>query len=425
MDGLTAFVLAGGLGTRLRPVVADRPKVLGEVGGRPWLSYIFDQLVDAGVRRAVVGTGYLGEQVEAEFGAAYGPLALAYSREPEPLGTAGAVRFAAPLLGDGTVLVMNGDSYCDADLGRFLHWHRERGAGASLLLAAVADASRYGTVETDPDGRVTAFWEKREGVADAWINAGVYLVERAVRDSIPAEGAVSIERGVFPGLVGSGLYGYRAGGRFIDMGLPESFAAAQHFFPVENTGAVLLDRDGTLIVERHYLADPAGVELLPGAAEGLRRMRELGLRLVVVTNQSGIARGYLDEATLAAIHARMESLLAAEGVVLDGIFHCPHLPDAGCGCRKPLTGMAEQGARALGFSLSRSFMVGDKACDIGLGRRLGVPTVLVTTGYGARELEAGVAADAVAPDLAAAAKAIEEMLPPRARGYGSAVHPPL
>ncbi len=185
-------------------------------------------------------------------------------------------------------------------------------------------------------------------------------------------------------------------------------------------GAVLLDRDGTLIVERHYLADPAGVELLPGAAEGLRRMRESGLALVVVTNQSGIARGYLDEDALGAIHARMEALLAAEGVVLDGIFHCPHLPDAGCECRKPLAGLAQQAAAALGFTLSRSFVVGDKACDIGLGRRLGVPAILVTTGHGARELEAGVTADAVAPDLAAAADAIRALLPGRVeRGPGS------
>ena len=175
-------------------------------------------------------------------------------------------------------------------------------------------------------------------------------------------------------------------------------------------GAALLDRDGTLIVERDYLADPEGVELLPGAAEGLRRMRGLGLALVVVTNQSGVGRGYFSETTLRAVHERMESLLAREGVRLDGIYYCPHAPDDGCDCRKPATGLADRAARELGFALHRSAVVGDKGSDVALARALGVPAVLVGTGYGQRELAAGVQADAVAADLVEAATALERLL---------------
>ena len=175
-------------------------------------------------------------------------------------------------------------------------------------------------------------------------------------------------------------------------------------------GAALLDRDGTLIVERDYLSDPEGVELLPGAAAGLRRMREMGLALVVVTNQSGVGRGYFTEASLRAVHERMESLLAREGVRLDGIYHCPHAPDDGCDCRKPATGLAERAARELGFALARSAVIGDKGSDVALARALGVPAVLVTTGYGARELAAGAEPDAVAADLLEAATALERLL---------------
>ena len=147
---------------------------------------------------------------------------------------------------------------------------------------------------------------------------------------------------------------------------------------------VILDRDGTLIYERNYLSDPAGVELLPGVATGLRRMAALGLGLVVVTNQSGIARGYFSEATLSKIHQRMEELLASEGVRLDGIYYCPHAPDDACACRKPLTGLVEKAALTHGFLPAESFVIGDKPCDVDLGLNVGATTFLVDTGYGAK-----------------------------------------
>lgn len=146
--------------------------------------------------------------------------------------------------------------------------------------------------------------------------------------------------------------------------------------------AALLDRDGTLIVERHYLSDPEAVELLPGAAAGLREMRRLGFRLVVVTNQSGLSRGYFDAEGLTAIHARLEDLLAAQGVTLDGIYVCPHLPEQGCACRKPAPGLVLRAATDLGFDPTASIVVGDKPCDVDLGEAVGARPFLVRTGYG-------------------------------------------
>jgi D-glycero-D-manno-heptose 1,7-bisphosphate phosphatase len=145
----------------------------------------------------------------------------------------------------------------------------------------------------------------------------------------------------------------------------------------------LLDRDGTLIVERHYLSDPDAVELLPGAAEGLRRLRDLGFGLVVVTNQSGLSRGYFDLERLGQIHARLAALLGVEGIKLDGIYVCPHLPEHGCACRKPLPGLAHRAALDLSFDPRSSIVVGDKRCDLELGQAIGARTFLVRTGYGA------------------------------------------
>ena len=116
ISNIEAAILAGGLGTRLRSVVPDRPKVLAEIGGRPFIEILLDQVAAAGIRTAVLCTGYLGDQIEARLGTRRGPLALRYSREVEPLGTGGALRLALPMLASDTVLVLNGDSYCDADL---------------------------------------------------------------------------------------------------------------------------------------------------------------------------------------------------------------------------------------------------------------------------------------------------------------------
>jgi D-glycero-D-manno-heptose 1,7-bisphosphate phosphatase len=155
--------------------------------------------------------------------------------------------------------------------------------------------------------------------------------------------------------------------------------------------AVFLDRDGTIVVDKHYLADADGLELLPNAAAGLRELQGLGGRLVVVTNQSGVGRGYFDEAALAAMNARLEELLAAEGVELAGIYACPHAPDAGCDCRKPATGLFTRAREDLGLELEGSFVVGDGESDVEAGARIGAMTIRI-----------GVEA----PDLVAAAELI-------------------
>ncbi|MFB2936493.1 D-glycero-beta-D-manno-heptose 1,7-bisphosphate 7-phosphatase [Aerosakkonemataceae cyanobacterium BLCC-F154] len=174
---------------------------------------------------------------------------------------------------------------------------------------------------------------------------------------------------------------------------------------------VLLDRDGTIIVERHYLSDPAQVELIPGAARGLRKMQKMGLGLAAITNQSGIGRGYFSLARLTEIHQRMCQLLAVEGVDLDQIYYCPHRPEDNCQCRKPLTGMVQLAAKELGFDPQRSFVIGDKPCDIQLGQKVGATTFLVKTGYGAAiAAEGTVTPDYIVDDLEEAANKIEFLI---------------
>lgn len=174
--------------------------------------------------------------------------------------------------------------------------------------------------------------------------------------------------------------------------------------------AVFLDRDGTVVVEKDYLSDPAEVALVPGAARALRRLADAGYLLVIVTNQSGIARGLYDEGAYRAVTRRMTALLHEDGVALDAVKHCPHHPDhtGPCSCRKPATGMHREAASELGIDASASWFVGDKASDVLPAAELGGRGILVLTGYGAEERERLPPEVAVVEDLDAAAALILE-----------------
>jgi NDP-sugar pyrophosphorylase family protein len=211
-------------------VVADCPKVLAAVRGRPFLSYLLDQLVEAGVREVVLCTGYMAEQIRGTFGDQYRSLQLFYSQEDVPLGTAGALRHASSLLKSESVLVMNGDSFVDANLRDFWIWHCTFGADATVMVVRVRDPGRYGQVQVDAKGRLMGFSEKGEEHGPGWVNAGIYLLRHTFLDRITAGGVVSLERDVLPAYIGHGLYAYRNHGGFLDIGTPEAYASAEAFF---------------------------------------------------------------------------------------------------------------------------------------------------------------------------------------------------
>jgi D-glycero-alpha-D-manno-heptose 1-phosphate guanylyltransferase len=231
---LSVAVLAGGLGTRLRSIVSDRPKALAEIHGRPFLAYLLDRLSATGVSSVVLCTGYFGRQIEEAFGECHGNLRILYSQEVQPLGTGGALRLALPYLISDPVLVLNGDSFCAFDFKSFWNWHCARGSKATMLLTQVPDTQRFGSVEVAPDGAIIRFGEKVMGSVAGSINAGVYLLSREVIESIRPNANVSLEHQVFPTLVPKGLYGYPGGGRFLDIGTPEDFAAAKGLFLTAN-----------------------------------------------------------------------------------------------------------------------------------------------------------------------------------------------
>ena len=226
-------ILAGGLGTRLRPVCSDRPKGLAPIGGRPFLQIQIECLRDQGARRFVLCVGHQADQIQDYFqdGAHLGT-AIDYSREHRLLGTAGALRLAEKFIAP-CALVLNGDTYLAADYERLLqhHWqeHSQSGVLATLTLARLEDASRYGTVLLDATNRFVAGFREKSADPDAassWLNAGAYVIERRLLDLVPPDTVCSLEREVFPATLAASLplAAWLCGEAFHDIGTPESLS---------------------------------------------------------------------------------------------------------------------------------------------------------------------------------------------------------
>lgn len=227
-EAIPAVLLVGGMGTRLQSVLPSTPKPLAPVGELPFLELLVLQLRAQGIRHMVMCTGYRAEQVEQGFGDGQKwSVAIEYSREARPLGTAGALKLAEPFLRSASdLLVMNGDSFLEFDYPELLRFHRRHGGVATIAVRGVSDASRYGTVQFDANHRVTAFREKKSSRAPGLVNGGVYLFRRDVLEYLP-NGPASLEKDVFPHLLDHGVYAAEQEGIFIDIGTPDDYTHAQ------------------------------------------------------------------------------------------------------------------------------------------------------------------------------------------------------
>jgi NDP-sugar pyrophosphorylase family protein len=242
-ENLQAIILAGGLGTRLRPAFNGGPKSLAPVGGRFFLEYLLIWLRSAGIKDLILCVGYEKDQIQnwLDDGAAWG-LRVTYSVEEILLGTAGAIKNAEKLISMPYCLVLNGDSFLNVNLEEMYRFHMRHKGLATLALARVADSARYGSVRLGRSGQVTAFQEKKQNLTNPYnsapkrqrpeiINGGVYLFEKQFVGHIPPGKVVSLETQIFPTLVGKNLYGFVTDSYFIDIGVPADYARAQTELP--------------------------------------------------------------------------------------------------------------------------------------------------------------------------------------------------
>jgi NDP-sugar pyrophosphorylase family protein len=225
---IDVFVLAGGLGTRIRPMLGDTPKLLAPIGDRTYLSFLLDWLASYGARRIIFGLGYGAAAICAEFERhPRADLDIVPVIEPEPLGTGGAIAFARPQFRTDPVMALNGDSFVDANLCEFVASYKAGAHLGAILCTQVPDGRRYGQVRIDANGDIVGFAEKADSFpGTAIINAGVYLLSVALLDIISSTHRSSIERDIFPGLGPGKLQAFTGAFNFIDIGTPESLTRA-------------------------------------------------------------------------------------------------------------------------------------------------------------------------------------------------------
>jgi len=305
---MQALVLVGGEGTRLRPLTDSVPKPALTLVDRPFLAYMVEWLAAHGVDEVVLACGFLPDVLRDALGAdEHEGTALTYVVEPQRRGTAGAFRFAADELGERLgerFLALNGDILCDLDLGALLRAHAERGARATIALHPVADSSAYGLVECDADGAVLAFREKTGEPVAGEVNAGAYVLERSVLDLIPAGREVSIEREVFPRLVGEGLHALCLDGYWMDIGTPERYLQASWDILEGRVRTRVLPTAPGLLVA-------AGTEVDAGARVGPRAVLAPGCR---VAAGAQLTESVLLDGCRVGAGARVSGSILAPGV---------------------------------------------------------------------------------------------------------------
>jgi mannose-1-phosphate guanylyltransferase len=292
---MQALILAGGEGTRLRPLTGRIPKPVVPLAGRPHILYMIDWLRGHGVDDVVVSCAHLADEVREALEGIETGTTMRFVVEPDARGTAGAIKFAEPELGE-RFFVLNGDMLCDLDLGELVSQHESTGARATIALYPVADPSGYGLVDRKDDGEIREFLEKpnlgelkKRGIESDEINAGAYLLERSILDEIPPDQDVSIEREIFPKLIGNGLYGRRLEGYWIDIGTPQRYLQANWDILERRVSTVVgerVDERGLLVADGAEVSDDAelgapalleaGVEVSAGATVGPRAVLGAG-----------------------------------------------------------------------------------------------------------------------------------------------------
>ena len=414
---MKVVIMAGGRGTRISELFPDIPKPLIPIEGVPVLEREIISLRDQGFEDIILTVSYKADQIKEYFG--YGSkrgVKIEYFKEKTPLGNAGAlVKMRSEGKLDGDFLLLNADSIFDVDFNRFVDYHRQKGGLVTLFTHPNSHPYDSGLIIADKDGRVEK-WLTKEDTRPQWyknrVNAGLHVINAEVLDGLVKDAdrigtvdestgkpiKVDLDRQILKLLCGSGqMYCYDSPEYVKDMGTPERFAQVCDDFKAgrvqaknlkNKQKAIFLDRDGTINKYVGFLRNIDDFELLPSAAEAIKKINNSGYLAIVVTNQPVIARGEVTFKQLDEIHNKMETLLGQEGAYLDAIYFCPHHPDKGfegevpelkidCNCRKPKPGMLLKAAEDFNIDLKGSWMAGDGKNDILAGKNAGCKTVLI------------------------------------------------
>ena len=411
---MKAVIMAGGMGTRIASIRSDIPKPMIEICGKPILQYQIENLRDCGITSITLVIGHLGSVIKDFFGdgSQFG-VQLSYFEEDHPLGTGGALFKMKDLTED--FLLLCGDVIFDLDFNRFIDFHKSHHAWASLMVHPNGhpyDSSLIETAIVPPeqeggmpsDSCKVIRWSAKEEPRLYYrnrVNAGIEIISPALLEEtkkhfVPRHpetpDKVDLDRDILkPNIAGGRIYAYDTPEYIKDMGTPDRYYETEADIQSgrvkarnlrQKQKAVFLDRDGTINKDAGFLTDINDLELIPGAADAIKKINRSGFLAIVVTNQPVIARGELSFEQLQEINNKLETLLGKEGAYIDGLYFCPHHPDKGfagerpayktvCSCRKPEPGLLLKAAKDFNIDLSESYMIGDSSRDVQAGHTAG------------------------------------------------------
>lgn len=434
---MKTVIMAGGKGTRISSVASDIPKPMIKVCGKPVLEHEIECLRDQGFTDIIITVSHLGHIIMDYFGDGSGisPVTgesfgvnIEYFVEETPLGNAGALfRIKEKLIdletGEDDFLLLNADSVFNIDFNRIVKYHKEKGGLVTLFTHPNSHPYDSGLIITDEDNAVLT-WLTKEDDRDEFyknrVNAGLHVVSSKLifeienvlrrnalsvcgigRDkflSIDIDGKIDLDRQVLKPLCGVGkMFAYDSPEYVKDMGTPDRYEAVCKDFEEgvvkaknlsEKQRAIFLDRDGTINKEVNFLSNIEDFQLLPGAADAIKKINASGYLAIVITNQPVVARGEITFEGLSNVHKKLETLLGKEGAYIDGLYFCPHHPHSGfegeikelkikCDCRKPAPGMIYKAAEDFNIDLSKSYMIGDRKTDVECGKNAGCKTAFI------------------------------------------------
>lgn len=374
-----AIILAGGKGTRLQSVVSDIPKPMATICGKPFLEILIEHFYAKGIEHFILSVGYMSEVIVGHFEKKYPTIQISFSFEDQPLGTGGAIRLAFEHVRGESVLVLNGDSLFDVDLDKL-----ESFSSSNLPIVYgrhVDDVSRYGQFLYEND-KIHHYIEK-QGQGPGYINGGVYVLGKETLASFQLNQKFSIETEFFSQFSKENTATIVfSDGYFIDIGIPDSYEAAQkELKPYIKNKALFLDRDGVINVDTGYLHKLEDCVFVNGILDLLKKAKDLGYLIIVVTNQAGIGRRYYSEDEF---HSFMDWMNCQLDSLIDDYFFCPFHAEHGIGqykCdswdRKPNPGMFEKAIQKHNISPKQSLMIGDRLTDIQAANKVNLAQTLL------------------------------------------------
>ena len=401
---MRAIILAGGLGTRLKEKVKKIPKSMIKIGGLPILSRQVELFKKYGIKDITIATGYLSGVIEKYFknGRDFG-VRISYSKEEEPLGTAGGLKEIESRL-KNDFLLLYGDVMADLDVAGLIKFHKSKKSACTLVLHPNDHPQDSDLVEIDDSRRITAFHAKPHPENKYFhnlVNAGLYVLSPKILKYIKKGAKADFGEDIFPKIVKKEkLYGYATAEYLKDMGTPDRLFEVQKDYKSgkiarinrENKRrAIFLDRDGEINDASGDVCKTSDFKLFPRASEAIKKINSSEFLAIVITNQPAVAKGFCSIEGLDEIHKKMETLLGQEGAKLDAVYFCPHHPDKGfagenpkykidCDCRKPKIGLIKRAEKDFNIDLKKSYFIGNSWRDILCGKNAGVKTIKVEPG---------------------------------------------